>query len=80
LFFQDIRRLSFTEASDPGPHPSRQPAAAGGLERQTREESRSMKDEVLIRSETNADVAAIAEVTVAAFKTLAISNHTFSTA
>ncbi len=39
-----------------------------------------MKDEVLIRSETNADVAAIAEVTVAAFKTLAISNHTFSTA
>ena len=31
---------------------------------------------VLIRSETSADVSAIAEVTVAAFKTLAISNHT----
>ncbi len=35
-----------------------------------------MMDQVLIRSETNADVGAIAEVTVAAFKTLAISNHT----
>jgi putative acetyltransferase len=33
-------------------------------------------DKVLIRSETSADVSAIAEVTVAAFKTLAISNHT----
>ena len=35
-----------------------------------------MTDKVLIRSETSADVSAIAEVTVAAFKTLAISNHT----
>ena len=35
-----------------------------------------MTDEVLIRSETSADLSAIAEVTVAAFKTLAISNHT----
>jgi putative acetyltransferase len=35
-----------------------------------------MADKVLIRSETSADVSAIAEVTVAAFKTLAISNHT----
>ena len=35
-----------------------------------------MTDKVLIRSETTADVSAIAEVTVAAFKTLAISNHT----
>ena len=35
-----------------------------------------MADRVLIRSETSADVSAIAEVTVAAFKTLAISNHT----
>ena len=35
-----------------------------------------MKDEILIRSETSADVSAIAEVTVAAFKNLAISNHT----
>jgi putative acetyltransferase len=35
-----------------------------------------MKDKVLIRSETSADVGAIAEITVAAFKTLAISNHT----
>jgi putative acetyltransferase len=33
-------------------------------------------DKVLIRSETSADVSAIAEVTVAAFKTLAISNQT----
>lgn len=35
-----------------------------------------MTDKVLIRSETIADVGAIAEVTIAAFKTLAISNHT----
>lgn len=35
-----------------------------------------MTDKVLIRSETSADASAIAEVTVAAFKTLAISNHT----
>ena len=35
-----------------------------------------MTDNVLIRSETSADVSAIAEVTVAAFRTLAISNHT----
>ncbi len=35
-----------------------------------------MKEEVLIRNETEADVDAIAEVTMAAFKTLAISNHT----
>ena len=35
-----------------------------------------MTGKVLIRSETSADVSAIAEVAVAAFKTLAISNHT----
>lgn len=35
-----------------------------------------MLDKVLIRSETSADVSAIAEVTAAAFKTLAISDHT----
>ena len=35
-----------------------------------------MTDKVLIRSETSADVSAIAEVSAAAFKTLAISNHT----
>ena len=35
-----------------------------------------MTDKVLIRSETGADVGAIAEVTVAAFKTLAVSNQT----
>jgi putative acetyltransferase len=33
-------------------------------------------DELLVRSETDADVGAIAEVTVLAFKTLQISNHT----
>jgi putative acetyltransferase len=43
---------------------------------QSREEFRYMTDKVLIRSETSTDVSAIAEVTVAAFKTLAISNHT----
>ena len=35
-----------------------------------------MKDKVLVRSETSVDVNAIAEVTVAAFRTLAISNQT----
>jgi putative acetyltransferase len=35
-----------------------------------------MTDQVLIRSETSADAGAIAEVTVAAFRTLAISRQT----
>jgi putative acetyltransferase len=35
-----------------------------------------MNSEVVIRSETDADVGAITEVTVAAFRTLEISNHT----
>lgn len=35
-----------------------------------------MNPKILIRSETEADVSAITEVTVAAFKALAISNHT----
>ena len=35
-----------------------------------------MKDGLVIRSETPADAGAITEVTVAAFRTLAISNHT----
>ena len=37
---------------------------------------KGMKPEIAIREEADADVNAIAEVTVAAFKTLAISNHT----
>ena len=35
-----------------------------------------MNPKILIRSETDADVSAITEVTVAAFKTLEISDHT----
>lgn len=35
-----------------------------------------MNPKIVIRSETAADVDAISEVTIAAFKTLAISNHT----
>lgn len=35
-----------------------------------------MKSKIVIRSETDADIGAITEVTVAAFKTLEISNHT----
>jgi putative acetyltransferase len=35
-----------------------------------------MNPKIVIRSETDADVCAITEVTVAAFKTLEISNHT----
>ena len=35
-----------------------------------------MNPAISIRNETDADVAAIAEVTIAAFKTLEISNHT----
>ncbi len=37
---------------------------------------RYMNPNIVIRSETDADVSAISEVTVAAFKTLEISNHT----
>ena len=35
-----------------------------------------MISEIDIRSETNDDIGAIAEVTIAAFQTLEISNHT----
>ncbi len=35
-----------------------------------------MNPDIVIRSETNDDIGTIAEVTVAAFQTLAISNHT----
>ena len=35
-----------------------------------------MNPKIVIRSETDADVSAITDVTVAAFKTLEISNHT----
>lgn len=35
-----------------------------------------MNSKIVIRNETDADVSAITDVTVAAFKTLAISNHT----
>ena len=35
-----------------------------------------MNPQIVIRDETNADVGMIAEVTIAAFKTLEISNHT----
>jgi putative acetyltransferase len=35
-----------------------------------------MKPKIVLRGETEADVSAIAKVTVAAFKTLEISNHT----
>lgn len=37
---------------------------------------KKMKSKIRIRSETVADVSAITEVTIAAFKTLEISNHT----
>jgi putative acetyltransferase len=35
-----------------------------------------MKPKIVLRSETSSDIDAIAEVTIAAFKTLEISNHT----
>ena len=41
-----------------------------------RKNKRPMKPKIVIRRETDADVSAITEVTVAAFKTLEISNHT----
>jgi putative acetyltransferase len=37
---------------------------------------KSMNTRIAIRNETDADISAITEVTVAAFKTLEISNHT----
>lgn len=41
-----------------------------------KEEQKIMNPKIVIRNETNADVGAITEVTVAAFKTLEISNNT----
>jgi len=49
--------------------------SAEALANEEREHER-MKSAITIRDETDADVNAIAEVTVAAFKTLEISNHT----
>jgi putative acetyltransferase len=40
------------------------------------EELKDLKHKIIIRRETDIDVGAIAAITVAAFKTLAISNHT----
>lgn len=41
-----------------------------------KDEQETMNPEPVIRSETNEDIGAIAEVTIAAFRTLEISNHT----
>jgi predicted N-acetyltransferase YhbS len=41
-----------------------------------KEEHETMNPEIVIRSETNDDICAISEVTIAAFETLEISNHT----
>jgi putative acetyltransferase len=38
--------------------------------------TKHMNSKIVIRSQTDADVSAITEVTVAAFKSLEISNHT----
>ena len=43
---------------------------------QSRDKFEDVTDKVKIRNETSADVGAIAEVTIAAFRTLAISSHT----
>lgn len=42
----------------------------------TKEEDKSMKSRIVIRNETPDDIEAITEVTIAAFKTLPISQHT----
>jgi putative acetyltransferase len=39
-------------------------------------QKKPMNSRIVVRSETDADVSAINEVTIAAFKTLGISNHT----
>jgi len=41
-----------------------------------KEEDEAMNPKIIIRNEKHDDVCAITEVTVAAFKTLEISNHT----
>jgi putative acetyltransferase len=53
-------------------------AVAGQLRvgQQNKEDKRPMSPKIVIRNETDADVGTITEVTIAAFKTLAISNHT----
>jgi putative acetyltransferase len=40
------------------------------------EENETMNKKIIIRNETHEDISAITEVTIAAFKTLEISNHT----
>lgn len=53
--------------------------AGGGLNRQPlggMEEKKTMNPKIIIRSEDDADGSVITEVTIAAFKTLEISNHT----
>jgi putative acetyltransferase len=42
----------------------------------SRKDYKGTKPEIFIRDETNADISTITEVTVAAFETLEISNHT----
>jgi len=49
---------------------------AGATASPTECKKEPMNQKIVIRSETDADVSAIAEVTAAAFKTLEISNHT----
>jgi putative acetyltransferase len=46
------------------------------LANKTRGDKGPLDSKIVIRNETDADIGAISEVTVAAFKTLAISNHT----
>jgi len=41
-----------------------------------KEEKETMKSKIVIRSEMHNDICAITEVTIAAFKTMEISNHT----
>jgi putative acetyltransferase len=50
-----------------------QPAPGIGLQEK---EYETMNPKIVIRNETHGDVGAITEVTIAAFKTLEISNHT----
>ena len=52
----------------PAGYPKRWPARKG--------EQETMNREIVIRNETDADVTAITEVTITAFKTLEISDHT----
>jgi putative acetyltransferase len=64
------------EGSDEAPQTQPGMGASKAGRSPQREKDETMTSEIAIRTETSDDIRAIAEVTIAAFETLEISNHT----